>query len=57
MPPAADIALESDIRTVLYDVAKGRRLVANISEPVMEERNDAKKMSAHLRILMEDRLS
>ena len=51
-----DVGLESDIQNVLYDVDKARRVVGNLSEPVMEEINNAKKLAVHLQALMEERL-
>jgi hypothetical protein len=55
-PPEVDISLESELQTVLYDVQKARRTVAKLSEPVMQELDDAKKSAEHLRILMEERV-
>ena len=54
--PPDDVGLESDIQNVLYDVDKARRVVGNLSEPVMEEINNAKKLAVHLQALMEERL-
>lgn len=51
-----DVRLESDIQNVLYDVDKARRVVGKLSEPVMEEINNAKKLAVHLQALMEERL-
>jgi predicted RNase H-related nuclease YkuK (DUF458 family) len=51
-----DIYLESDVQNVLYDVEKARRIVRNVSEPVMEEMSNAKKVAVHLQTLMEQRL-
>jgi hypothetical protein len=51
-----DIALESDLQTVLYDIDKARGIVAKLSEEVMEVLTDVKKLGEHLRILMEERL-
>jgi hypothetical protein len=51
-----DIYLESDVQNVLYDVEKARRIVRKVSEPVMEEMSNAKKVAVHLQTLMEQRL-
>jgi hypothetical protein len=40
----------------MYDLEKGQRILANVSEQVMEEINNAKTLSAHLSILTEERL-